>query len=81
MGIGYGLKSLFSFIKLYLAYYDLTFKNIYILVTTKELIQLNLQFKRKEKPLPQELNHLKHLFSHTALENGANLARKVDRFN
>ena len=71
-----GLETFFSFIKLYYGYYHLTVTSI-IHTVMKELTQLGLQFKRK-KTLSQELNHLKHLFLHTALKNGINLARKLE---
>ena len=46
--------------------------------SNKRTMQLDLQFKRKQKPFPQELNYLGHLFFNTALKNGVNLARKLE---
>ena len=44
----------------------------------KNLLSLIFISKRKQKPFPQELNYLKHLFFQTALKNGLYLASKLE---
>ena len=62
-----GLKTFFSFIKLYYGYYHLTVTSI-IHTVMKELTQLGLQFKRKKNPFSRTKSFETSFFTYCTKE-------------